>query len=112
MKNHILVNGRLLQTNKKWTALHGRQKSWIMELVKEEHAAFVAKNGKLPTGARKAEMIDDIYARINERGIWMPYGEFKRHVGDAIGKTNQAHPLWNNGKCKATPKRIRTDEKG
>ncbi|MFT8889768.1 MAG: GNAT family N-acetyltransferase [Ethanoligenens sp.] len=94
MKNHRMVNGRLLQTNKKWSALKGRQHTWISEVTKEEHAAFVAAHGKLPMKKNKLEVIDRIYARIDERGIWIPYGEMKVNVGKKLDKLNHASPLF------------------
>jgi hypothetical protein len=54
IKNHIMVNGQLLQTNKKWSHLKRKQLSWIYEITKEKHAAYVMGYGKLPPkGAKK-----------------------------------------------------------
>ena len=30
MKNHMRINGQLLQTNKKWSHLKEKQKNWIV----------------------------------------------------------------------------------
>jgi len=43
MKNHELINGKLLQTNKKWSALKQSQKQWISEVVREEYARYVTE---------------------------------------------------------------------
>jgi len=48
MKNHVKVDGRLLQTNKKWPHLKAKQRAWIFEVAGEEHAAFVAEHKRLP----------------------------------------------------------------
>ena len=41
MKNHIRVNGQLLQTTKKWSYLKEKQKNWFLEMAKHEHDRFV-----------------------------------------------------------------------
>lgn len=112
MKNHKMVNGRLLQTNKKWAALKGRQHTWISEVTKEEHVAYVTAHGKLPMKKSKLDVIDRIYARIGERGIWIPYGEMKINVGKKLDKLNHASPLFVPPKPKpGKPKKPRPPQK-
>ena len=41
MKNHMRINGQLLQTNKKWSRLKEKQKTWIMETARQEYDCFV-----------------------------------------------------------------------
>ena len=41
MKNHMRINGQLLQTNKKWNHLKKKQKNWIMETARQEYDCFV-----------------------------------------------------------------------
>ena len=94
MKNHVWSDGRLLQTNKKWFALKQSQRMWIHGLTSEEHAAYVKSNGRLPMKKRKDELIDRIFARLDERGIWIPYREFRSHVAVMIDKLNHASPLF------------------
>ena len=53
MKNHIRINGQLLQTNKKWNHLKAKQKAWIMETAKREYDHFVQERGKLPVHGSK-----------------------------------------------------------
>ena len=48
MKNHIRINGQLLQTNKKWNHLKEKQKIWIMETARQKYDRFVRERGKLP----------------------------------------------------------------
>lgn len=96
MKNHKLVNGRLLQTNKKWSALKGCQKTWILEITKAEHTAYVAEHGKLPMKKMKLDIIDKVYARINDRGIWIPYREMKINVGKMLDRLNHKSPLFHH----------------
>jgi len=108
-KNHEWVNGQLLQTNKKWSQLKERQKTWIQETTAKEHAAFVETHGRLPMQKQKEAVLDAVHERINERGIWIPYGEFKPNVSKMIDRLNRRHPLFVPPKSKAPakPKPIR-----
>ena len=94
MKNHIWSDGRLLQTNKKWSALKQSQRTWIQEIIREEHDAYVKEYVRLPLEKRKIDVINRIYARIEERGIWIPYGEFRIHVNKVIDKLNRNSPIY------------------
>ena len=103
MKNHVWSGGRLLQTNKKWSALKQSQRTWIHEITREEHAAYVEENGRLPMKKRKDVIVNRVYARIEERGIWIPYGEFCGHVNVMIDKLNRKSPLFIPPAKKAKP---------
>jgi hypothetical protein len=89
MKNHEWRDGRLLQTNKRWSHLKQRQREWIHKAVKEEHAAFVKETGRLPTKGSKQDIVDRVYGRIGERGIWIPYGEAYRNIAKTIERLNK-----------------------
>jgi hypothetical protein len=89
MKNHIMVNDRLLQTNKKWSHLKQRQRQWIHGITMEEHSAYVEEYGKLPLKSGKEAVLDKVYARINEREMWIPWDEFKAHAGKFIDRRNR-----------------------
>lgn len=103
MKNHVCRDGKLLQTNKKWSALKQSQREWIYDLTRMEHAAYVEKNGRLPMKKRKDEVIDFVYGRLDERGVWIPYREFRSHVAVYIDKLNHKSPLWTPPVKKAVP---------
>jgi hypothetical protein len=78
------VDGQLLQTNKKWSHLKEKQKTWMLETAKKEYDRFVVMRGKQPVhGARKA-LIEHIYDEVAERGIWIPFTEFSRVVSRHI----------------------------
>ena len=89
MKNHIRVNGQLLQTNKKWSHLKEKQKTWIMETAKREYERFVRERGKLPVHGSKQQLNERIYAQIEAKGIWIPYGEVKRVLDSRIAHWNR-----------------------
>jgi len=94
IKNHVWQDGQLLQTNKKWSALKQIQRSWIQEMTAKEHAAYVEEHGKLPMKKSKEAVLDKVHDHINERGIWIPYGEFKSHVSVMIDRLNRKNPLF------------------
>lgn len=82
MKNHIKVNGKLLQTNKRFSQLKNRQKDWItMELYKHYHDEMKRRRTtrKLPPVYRD-KIISSLYEQIQDREIWIPYGEVKKYV--------------------------------
>ncbi|MDO5300278.1 MAG: transposase [Clostridia bacterium] len=89
MKNHIRVDGRLLQTNKKWSHLKEKQKTWIMETARREYDRFVHERGKLPVHGSKQQLNEHVYELIEEKGIWVPYGEIKRVLDARIAHWNR-----------------------
>ena len=64
MKNHIRVNGQLLQTNKKWSHLKEKQKNWIMGTARREYDRFVREREKLPVHGSKQQLNECIYTQI------------------------------------------------
>ena len=88
MKNHIRVNGQLLQTNKKWSHLKEKQKNWIMGTARREYDRFVRERGKLPVHGSKQQLNERIYAQIEAKGIWIPYGEVKGVLDSRIAHWN------------------------
>lgn len=59
MKNHKKAGGKLLQTNKKWHHLKRSQREWITNELKEH-------------------TVDEVYSKIQEKEIWIPYNEIKK----------------------------------
>ena len=82
MKNHKIIGGRRLQTNKKWSQLKQSQQDWISRITYEEHAAYVEAHGKLPMKKNKQAVIDKVVDRIRERSIWILYHEAKLHISN------------------------------
>ncbi len=112
MKNHIKRYGQLLQTNKKWSALKQSQKEWISRETRSEHEAYIAENGRLPMKKRKDEIISRVYDRLSGRGVWIPYGEFHRHVAVSIDRLNHKNPLWTPPAKKNKPEKPKTPRVG
>src|SRR5690625_3113370 len=86
MKNHIKVNGKLLQTNKRFSQLKQSQKEWIAtELFKLYHDKMKERRTtrKLPANHRD-EVISSLYKKIEEREIWILYHELEKYTFSKI----------------------------
>ncbi|MGC6584858.1 hypothetical protein ACPV3A_07795 [Paenibacillus sp. Dod16] len=82
MKNHIKVNGKLLQTNKHFLQLENSQKDWIAtELYKLYYNKMKERHTtrKLSPDHRDT-VIASLYEQIQNREIWIPYGEVEKYV--------------------------------
>jgi hypothetical protein len=92
-KNHVMVNGTLLQTNKKWSHLKQKQRDCIYEITRSEHKKYVEEKNRLPIKAGKRELITAVEARVDERGIWIPSAELESSVGKYIDRLNRRTDL-------------------
>ena len=92
-KNHVRVNGTLLQTNKKWSNLKQRQREWIYETTRSEYKKFLEDNNRLPMKTGKKKLIDVIISKIDERGIWLPSDELESGIGRYIDRLNRKSDL-------------------
>jgi len=88
-KNHVKVNGKLLQTNKKWSHLKQKQRDWIYEVVRLEHQKFIEQNNLLPRKSAKKKIIEIVEDKVDERGIWLPSHELEAGVGKYIDRLNR-----------------------
>ncbi len=94
-KNHKMVDGKLLQTDKKYNALKMKQKEKISLWLNEEISLYYRNHGSWPTREHEyKQVLDKLYARIEAADIWIPYGEIiKRFLGkrnSRIGKVQSA----------------------
>jgi hypothetical protein len=88
LKNHIKVNGKLLQTNKRFSQLKNNQKEWIAaELYKIYHNKMkeIHTTRKLHPDHRNT-VISSLYEQIQNKDIWIPYGEVEKYVFSEITK--------------------------
>lgn len=92
-KNHVRVNGTLLQTNKKWSQLKQKQRDWIYGIARSEHKRFLEENNLLPMKAGKKNLIDVIVAKVDERGIWLPSDELESGIDKYIDRLNRKADL-------------------
>jgi dihydrofolate reductase len=79
MKNHIKVNGRLLQTNKKYSNLKNSQREFIAHELYAECKRYVIKKGLFPNNKHNYDIVDAVMEKIEERKIWIPEGEVYKH---------------------------------
>ena len=88
-KNHVKVNGTLLQTNKKWSQLKQKQRDWIYEITRTEHEKFIEENNRLPMKTGKKKLIESVEVKIDERSIWLPSHELEKGIGKYIDRLNR-----------------------
>lgn len=78
-KNHKIIDGKLLQTDKKYSHLKLKQKDKIAEWMYLETRAYYEKNYVFPDDKHLDEVVSKVYDRIETADIWIPYGEVLRH---------------------------------
>ena len=76
MKKHEIVNGKLLQTNKKFSQLKERQKTEINEWLYEYYKNYADDNGREP---KNDDVVSAVYCQIEAAEIWLPLGELERY---------------------------------
>ncbi|MCD8082595.1 MAG: NUDIX domain-containing protein [Clostridiales bacterium] len=86
MKNHKKIDGKLLQTNKKYSQLKQKQKDKIAVWMYEETRKYYERTGKYPVEHHDDEVVDAVYERITEADIWVPYREVAKHYHGARTK--------------------------
>ena len=79
MKNHKIIDGQLLQTNKKYSYLKLKQKEKISAWMYQETRKYYEATGRYPIQHHDDEVVDAIYRRIEKAGIWVPYNEVAKH---------------------------------
>lgn len=94
MKNHEIINGRLLQTNKTFSHLKERQKVKISKWVYEYYKNYLDKNGKEPSDD---EIVESVYEKIETAGIWLPVDELYKYY---ISRKNKIRRRFEKAKEK------------
>lgn len=75
-----MIDGRLLQTDKKYSQLKLKQKEKIYTWMYEEAKRYHDRNGKCPEKKdEEAAVVSAVYDRIEKTDIWIPYSEVFRH---------------------------------
>ena len=98
-KNHKIVDGRLLQTDKRFSDLKMAQREKIALWLKAEYeSAIDGRNAPLGK-PQKDEIAQRVYAKIEEAQIWIPYGEVRRYFSSKLPGWNRKHfPPKNSAK--------------
>jgi len=78
-KNHQWVDGRLLQTDKRFSQLKEAQKEKINRWLYEEYSQIYDRVGQPPDSRHNDTILDAVYAKIEGAEIWIPYGELRQY---------------------------------
>ena len=78
-KNHQIINGRLLQTDKPFSQLKQKQKEKINEWLYQEYRALYCQIGKVPDARHNDKILFAVQEKIEEAGIWIPFGEVQKY---------------------------------
>ena len=84
MKNHKMVNGKLLQTNKKYSHLKQSQREKIYQWMYEAYLARYDELGRFPASDDHDEILSSVMSKIDEAQIWIPYDEVAQHYRSKI----------------------------
>ena len=96
MKNHMMINAKLLQTNKKFLHLKNSQKEKINGWLYEEYEKLWRKNGRAPGKPQKEIIINNVCSRIEEAEIWLPLDELYSYYESHMNKFRKRYEK-NNG---------------
>lgn len=55
-----------------------KQKDWIFQKFREGYMNFLNKNKRHPNKIECNEIVNNVYNLIEEKGIWIPYGEVRK----------------------------------
>ena len=84
MKNHKYENGKLLQTNKKFSQLKQAQKdktyNWLKASYKESVLA------KVPIKRQNDYVLDSVHEQIQSADIWLPFNELEQFYNSKKAK--------------------------
>ena len=69
-KNHKKVDGRLLQMNKKFSALKEKQKTKIAEWFYEVYRKCYLDSGKIPGKKEETEIMSYVFDKVEEAVVW------------------------------------------
>lgn len=88
MKNHIKVDGKILQTNKCFSQLKNTQKEWITAtLYKLYHEKMKEKRTTRKLRPNQRDIVlSSLYEQIQSKDIWIPYDEVEKY---AVSKTTK-----------------------
>ena len=64
MKNHVYQNGRLIQTNKKFSALKQKQKEWITNELRQRYISTINYPHIKLHPRKRDQILDEVYDLI------------------------------------------------
>ena len=78
-KNHKMVNGRLLKKDKSFADLKMSQREKIAGWLYEEYLSMFKANGNRYSKRFNGEILSNVYTKIQQAEIWLPYGELVKY---------------------------------
>lgn len=78
-KNHEMRNGKLIQTDKRFSQLKMKQKEKISIWLFEESITYYKENRKSPNKTQDTEILWKVYDKIQCAGIWIPFFELEKY---------------------------------
>ncbi|MFI3326803.1 MAG: transposase [Clostridia bacterium] len=90
-KNHKVVNGRLIQTNKRFADLKISQKEKIYKWLLDEYLLEIEKSEKSLDRIRKDGIVFETYKKIESAEIWIPYYEVEKYFSSKLSKWNKKY---------------------
>jgi 8-oxo-dGTP diphosphatase len=78
-KNHKWVDGKLLQTDKKFPHLKQTQKEKINQWLYDEYKRIYDQMENPPDSRWNDEILNAVYAKIQGAEIWIPLGEVRQY---------------------------------
>ncbi|PES34750.1 hypothetical protein CN497_19255 [Priestia megaterium] len=91
MKNHVYQNGRLIQTNKKFSALTQKQKEWITNELKQRYISAINYPHTKLNPKKRDRVLDEVYDLIVAKDTWIPFHEVKKHYFKKIPSFISSH---------------------
>ncbi|RJS63154.1 hypothetical protein [Priestia filamentosa] len=91
MKNHEYRNGRLIQTNKKFSTLTKKQKDWIQQALKERYIKTMKYPDVKLKPNKRDQILGEVYDMIEKKEIWIPFGEVKKYYYSKISSFIRSH---------------------
>jgi hypothetical protein len=83
---HEKINRQLLNLDKTWRHLSLKQRDWICCQLRSEYVDFLNINKHHPNKEQCREIVGDVYDRIKERGIWIPFNEVKKAFSSKLSR--------------------------
>ena len=91
MKNHEWIDGKLLQTNKKYSNLKQKQKDKIYEWMYAAFKDVFQQNGQFPGQKQDEVILDKVMDNIRAAEIWIPEYEVEKHYKGIKSKLNKRY---------------------
>lgn len=88
-KNHKMIDGRLLQTDKRFDQLKMKQREKIAAWYYEAYRDSFFRNKRLPDRQEDERILDSVMEQIESAGIWIPEYEVEQHFSSKKSKIAQ-----------------------